>query len=307
MKSLSDLLQILLSLPGWVGYVACFIMVAFFLQAVRILRFAWSGLALLISLLRKVAVKPSPGWILWVALLALPLWAFRQSTSDGLQWVEQRYLNPLFFTPDTSNHMLAIYEMEMALYCDPYECEIIRTRTRQIAEKVGSTPLGIYEVAFSECGMNPFIVRTDGVAAGWIQFTRAGLIGTGFTLEQVKEACRQRNTALIMDLTEIYLVNRSKGKPMPRSCDVYTCVFAPGYLGFGDDQMLYGISDGAAYYLNAGLDGYYLQQVGDQQIIMHSRKAADGRITINDLALALAAKKAALAKKYENLKHESIQ
>jgi hypothetical protein len=104
-----------------------------------------------------------------------------------------------------------------------------------------------------------------------------------------------------MDLTEMYLVSRSKGKPMPRSCDVYTCVFAPGYLGFGDDQNLYSISDGDAYYLNAGLDGYYLQQVGDKQIIMHSRKAADGRITINDLALALAAKKAALAKKYKNI------
>ena len=306
MKSLSDLLQIMLCLPGWVGYVACFVLVAIFLQAIRIFRFAWSGISFLLSFIRKVAVKPSPIWLLWVAVLALPLWALRLPASDGLQWLEQRYFNPLVFTPDTSNHMLAIYEMELAVYCDPYECDLIRMRTRQIAEKAGSTPLAIYEVAFSECGMNPFVIRADGIAAGWIQFTRAGLVSTGFTLEQVKEACRQRNTALIMDLTEAYLVNRSKGKPMPRSCDVYTCVFAPGYLGYPDDYTLYSRSDGSAYYLNAGLDGYYLQKVGENQIIIRSRNAADGRITINDLSLALAAKKAALVKKYGKLKRESI-
>lgn len=299
MKSTADLLQILLSLPGAWSYIACTLFVVLVVQSIRIVGFLWSVLRLALNTLRRVVVKPSIWGVICVCVFALPIWAFRMSISDGIQWYEQRYLSPLVFVPDTSSHVTAIYEMELAKYCDPYECEIIQRRTREIAAKIGSTPLAIYEVAYSECGMNPFVIRTDGVAAGWIQFTRAGLTGTGATLEHVKKACQDRNAAFVMDLTEAYLLDRAKGKTMPRSCDIYTCVFAPGYLGQNDEQTLYSVRDGADYYLNAGLDGYYIQQVGDRQLIMNSRKARDGRITINDLKLALAAKKARLIGAYK--------
>lgn len=298
MKPLADLLQILLSLPGAWSYIACILLVILAVQFLRIAGLLWSVLRILFNTVRRVAVKPSIWGMICVSVFALPIWAFRLPISDGIQWYEQRYLSPLVFVPDTSSHVTAIYEMELAKYCDPYECGIIQRRTREIASKIGSTPLAIYEVAYSECGMNPFVIRTDGVAAGWIQFTRAGLTGTGVTLEEVKRACQNRNAGFVMDLTEVYLLDRAKGKPMPRSCDIYTCVFAPGHLGQGDEQTLYSCRDGAAYYLNAGLDGYYIQQVGDRQLIMNSRKARDGRITINDLSLALAAKKAGLVERW---------
>ena len=66
--------------------------------------------------------------------------------------------------------------------------------------KVGCSPLAIYEVAYSECGLNPFRIRDDGVAAGWIQFTTNGLPGIPTdgrqtTLPEVKDACRRRDVA----------------------------------------------------------------------------------------------------------------
>lgn len=298
MKPLSDFLQILLSLPGWLGYASCFVLVALVLQSLKLFGAIWSLGIIALKWVRRVAICPSLLNAVIVAGLALPLYALRFPVSDGLQWFEQRYLSPLVFVPDTSSAMTAVYEMELAKYCSPHECEVIRKRTQEIAAKVGSTPLAIYEVAYSECGMNPFVIRKDGVAAGWIQFTRAGLNGSGVSLDEVKKSCQERNVERVMDLTEWYLLDRAKNKLMPRSCDIYTCVFAPGFVGADDDQALYSTRSGDAYYLNAGLDGYYLQQVGDRELIMQSRKARDGRITINDLKLALAAKKAALVGRY---------
>lgn len=308
MKPLSDIAQIILSLSGWLGFLGCFILALLLIQAMRIfaLLWKWTKKALAFIFAGIEARTPKRLFVTLlkqsakISLLALPIFFLRLPISDGLQWVEQRYLYPVEFTSDTSEHVLAVYEMELARYCDPYECEIVKRRTREIATKIGSTPLSIYEVAYSECGMNPFCVRKDGVAAGWIQFTRSGLTGLGVSLPQVKAACYQRNTNLIMDLTESYLVDRAKGKQMPRSCDVYTCVFAPGYLGYEDDATLYSIQDGDAYTLNSGLDGYFIQDADGTQIVMNTRKARDGRITINDLKLALAYKKSSLLKKYQN-------
>lgn len=290
MKNLADFTQIMLDMPGILGYISCLVLVVL---SVQILRSAGAVLSILYITMRWVKsqlIRPSAKNLLLLSVVSIPVFLLRQQLSDGVQWFEQAYINPVYLQSDTSTHALAIYETELSRHVDPYEMQIVKQRTREIAAKVGSTPLAIYEVAYSECGLNPFCIRKDGIAAGWIQFTTSGLTGLGATLSQVKDACCRRDTKMIMDLTEAYLVDRSKGKPMPRSVDIYTCVFAPGHLGRPDNFPLYQGFNRPEYYLNIGLDGYYLK--GTQ--IFRSRKMCDGQITIADLNLALQYKKAQL-------------
>ena len=290
----TDLLQILLSLPGWIGYAIC---VGLFSIVWLLYRYAKAILTALFSIFREIRrpfIPITRGSLVWLCLGGGLLFSAGAPLSDGIQHLEQRYLHPTYLQADTAQWVVDVYEQEMSRHLYPSEIEIVRQRTRQIAARVGSTPLAIYEVAYSECGLNPFCVRKDGIAAGWIQFTTAGLHGLGYTLSDVKAACQRRDTRFIMDLTEAYLISRAKGRALPRACDIYTCVFAPGWLGVADDVALYCTSHGAAYDLNAGLDGYYLCDQGGRQLIMQSRQARDGRITITDLRLCLESKKAGL-------------
>lgn len=286
MKSISDLLQILLSLPGAIGFACCMAMAWAIIQGFALVKMCVVMLRRLWRILRPFLILPTMGRIFGVACLGGVLFLSRSVVSDGLQWAEYA-LYPVYEISDTSMHALSVYEEELRKHVDPYEFAIVQQRTREIAVKVGSTPLAIYEVAYSECGMNPFEVRRDGVAAGWIQFTSAGLNGLGASLDQIKNACYRRDTRFIMDLTELYLVDRSNGRQMPNAVDVYTCVFAPGYTGATDAQVLYSGYRNPAYYLNAGFDGYY-QKNGR---IFRSLSACDGAITIGELRLHLEAKK----------------
>jgi len=295
MKAFFDICQVLLTDGGLIGAMAWVIACLVFWQAAKLLSTCYFVLAWIWRHRWDVLLRPSKSTLVLVLCSAFLAWCFRLQINDQIQYIEQAYISPEFVQPDTSTHALAIYEAELSKRVDPYELEIIKRRTGEIAAKVGTTPLAIYEVAYSECGLDPFRVRTDGIAAGWIQFTTAGLSGLVLngkpaTLSAVKELCKNRRTLEIMNLTEQYFLTRAKGKPMPRACDVYCCVFAPGYIGRPDDTVLYSGWSNPAYYLNAGLDGYYLQ--GDQ--IFRSRKACDGKITISDLNLALQSKKAQL-------------
>lgn len=310
MKQASDILQIMLSDGSWVGYVCWVLAVLVMAQAIKVVLAPLALFKYLWAVRWSILLRPGKWSMVKVCALALVLWVFRSPLTDRIQYLEQRYINPAFTIGDTSTHTMALYELELARRVDPYELEIVKRRTRQIAARVGSTPLAIYEVAYAECGLNPFEVRSDGVAAGWIQFTNAGLDGLTIggeqaTLSQVKAACKVRDVGLIMDLTEQYLVSRAKGASLPRSVDVYVCVFAPGHIGRPDTKVLYAGWNNPSYYMNAGLDGYYTKLIDGRQHIFRSRSACDGQITIDDLNLALQAKKSRLIQKYNSFTSQS--
>ena len=298
MKPTLDLSQILLSLPGIFGYIACVLLLLLCWQVVRLAGKVATLAGTALRYLRSVLIRPTWPRLFGIGIVALPLSFFRLEIADALQVLEQR-INPAFVTSDTSRHALAVYEAELSRRVDTYEAQVIRRRTEEMAAKVGSTPLAIYEVAFSECGLNPFEIRKDGKAAGWIQFTRSGLIGLPATLEQVKEMCRRRDVEGIMDLTEQYLISRAAGRPLPAAVDVYTAVFAPGFIGRGEDAVMYAGWSNDAYRLNMGFDGYFTETMPDgRQRIVRSLARCDGKITIRDLRLHLEAKKSRLLSRH---------
>lgn len=294
MKNLSDLLQILLSLSGWLGFAACAFIAWALIQAGSLMSLCLYAVRSTWVILKRFLILPSLPNIYIVLFWGAVIFFSRSVLSDGLQWAEY-VVFPVYETSDTSTHALAIYEAELRSHVDQYEFEIVQRRTRETAAKVGTTPLCIYEVAYSECGLNPFEIRTDGIAAGWIQFTTVGLTGLGCSLDQIKMACKTRNTAMIMDMTERYLISRSNGRQMPRPVDVYNCVFAPAFVGAPDNQVLYSGWNNPAYYKNDGFDGYHAKDGR----IFRSRSEKDGAITVGELRLHLEAKKSALLKQYQ--------
>lgn len=291
MKKLLDIFQITLDLPGPLALIACLLFVLLCWQALKL---AYTGFFLFgwcIDTLKRVLINLSAKNMALCGLFALPIFLLRNQVSDLAQWVEQRYIDPAYMVSDTSPHITAIFEMEIDRKLDTYEADVLKTRTRQLAAKIGSTPLSIYMVALSECALNPFAIREDGDAAGWIQFTTTGLKGLGVSLAEVKNMCYRRDIHGIMDLTDRYMLRAAGATPLPRPCDVYTAVFAPSYIGKADEYPLYSGVNNPAYYLNApALDGFYIAD----GLILQSRRMFDGKITINDLNLSLEAKKARL-------------
>lgn len=292
MKKVTDILQIALTMPDAFGYLASVLIVLSTLQVCKLFTITATTAIRAIRIARRGIIRLTWWRMAAAALVALPLYAFRYQAADTLQIIEQT-LQPAYVTADTSRHALAIYEAQLARRVDAYELEIVKQRTRDIAQKLSSTPLAIYEVAHSECGLDPFRIRDDGIAAGWIQFTRAGLQGIA-TLEQVKAACRARDIAAMMNWTEQYLTTRAAGKPLPDAAAVYVAVFAPGHIGAPDAQVLYSGYTNPEYYLNSIFDGYYTTSAGQ---IFRTRAAQDGKITIKELRLHLEAKKSALIRR----------
>lgn len=296
MKLLSDLVQVCLSLPSALGFLACVLLVLVCWQVCKSLReivgFAWT----LLKWLKARFIRLSRMRVGFACLLAVPLFLGRGWVSDKLQYLEQVW-TPAYVTSDTSAHALAIYEEALARGCDTWEAGVVRRRVQEIAAKVGCSPLAIYEVAWSECGLNPFKIRDDGVAAGFIQFTAVGATGIT-TLPEVKAACKNRDIEKMMDWTERYLVSRANGKPLRDATDVYVCVFAPGFVGAPDEQVLYQGWRNPAYYMNRIFDGYHIDHKGR---IMRRDAAMDGKITIGELRLHLEAKKARLIGKQKNI------
>lgn len=286
---MTDALQIALSfgLPG------CLLIAIAIFQAWRLLG-AVCDLARLVG--RYIAPVWRPRYLLSVAALALPLWALSGAVSAWLEEAETRFLSPVYLAqalpPD---HALSMYEAQIRKHCDEYETRIVTERTAQIADSIHSTPFAIYETALLECGLNPFRVRDDRVAAGWIQFTRAGCSGLGVTLEQVVSACNRRDVNFIMDLTEKYLIRKwaKAGRPdMRNTIDLYLAVFAPAHIGAEPERVVYAGFGNPAYDLNNGLDGWFL----DNRKIVRKRATCDGKITVWEIYLCLERKKRLLLK-----------
>ena len=294
MTHLSDFIQILLSAPGCRA-LACVVLALLALQALRLasvtLSAAW-------RLLRTVAIPiHKRGFIIKAGLLSVFLFVFAVPLIGWLQSLEYTYFSPVTITEAqaiTPEHALSLYEARIKQHCDSYEFAMVQRRTAEIAARINSTPLAIYEAALLECGLNPFRVRDDRVAAGWIQFTRAGVSGLGVSMDQVIRACKRRDIAFMMDLTEQYLVRKWEraGRPdMRNTIDLYLAIFAPAHIGASPEKVVYAGFGNPAYDLNSGLDGWTQDAKG--RIV---RGYKDGQIRVWEIYLCLERKKGLLLK-----------
>ena len=307
MTTLSDLLQIILSQPDPERWLFVAVALSLLLLALRIFR---KGLGIVRQVVGWLWAK-SPlnfrgaGWF-WrmarLAVLTLVLCSFAPQIHDGLQRWEQT-AHPAYVIQHDDPSVAYCYEKEIDRHLTLAEASFFRQRIAEIAAKIGSTPLALMEVGFSECGLNPFALNVmDGrvVAAGVIQFTAKGLKpclldGQKVSMEQVKQWCRTRNLERIMALTEVYFDAFAKGRPLPRPIDIYLCVFAPAFIGAGPDAVLYDRRTWeAAYEGNKYFDGYFVETRNGKPLILRLNSAMDGRITVGELGLHLEKKKALL-------------
>lgn len=321
LKILCDLTQILLGY-GPAGFAVLAFLV---LQGDKVLRRAWrlgwAGVWRVVAEARRWVLRLSGGGLVWNVVAGAVLYfvfaAFAPKISDSIQWAEQTLITPIYLAPieaDTSSEAAAAYTRRIGRNLGPSDYALFLRRTAEIAAKCGSSPLCFYEVYESECSCNPFavnqrerrdnagrLVGIDTVAAGQIQFTAAGvsglvLNGEAVTMRKVKDAIISRRLAWLMDLQEIYMARASGGKALTRPCDVYTAVFMPSFVGRSGEAVLASKWDKEHpeyYWQNIGLDGYQLDGKGRVLFLPSSR---DGVITIKDLSLCLAAKKAAVCR-----------
>jgi hypothetical protein len=289
MKQLSDIFQIALSQHGLTLALCCVVLALLLMQGGKLVRRIFEVVRLI--LLKRNRAN------LWRCLwLSGGLWLFNQPIHDGLQYVEQMYLNPVYLPDTTGGAIEAAYKRELYRNTTPEEYRHVVEQTAVHAAKYGTTPLSIYRVALSECALNPFafnIRRTTGdtLAAGWIQFTPNGLIGlthdgAAATMAMAKRMCRRRDIFGLMSLTDQYFSTRLKGRTMPAAIDVYMCVFAPAFVGSSRNAVLYSGYRNPDYFLNKVFDGYRLI---DGKVVRMDRWR-DGRITLGEVELHLIAK-----------------
>lgn len=291
MTRLPDLFQIVLQW-GFPGCIALAVALTF------VWRWVGSAFALAALLLRYTLpvskLKALPGYFATVGVIALLLWAFSGPLFAFSELLEYRYFEPVYLSDRIDDtKAVEMYEKIIREKC-PIEAETVIRRTAETAAKINSTPIAIYESALLECGLNPFRVRDDRVAAGWIQFTRAGVSGLGVTLPEVIAACERRDVNFIIDLTDRYLVRKweQAGKPdMRNTIDLYLAIFAPAHIAAEPEKVVYAGFENPAYSLNSGLDGWY-QDGG----MIARRSPGDGKITVWEIYLCLERKKRLLLK-----------
>jgi len=295
MTAATDFLQTLLNQPDpftFPGCIAAALIFLILLKAVaRTLKLAKQTL----KFGRTFFPKLSIGFAVKVCIMAGFLYICKDSAHDYLQYVETRWLNPVdtsgAFNRYSSDHLTAIYETELRRHVDDYEFRIIQDSVRAMCKQFGCDSSAIYECMLPECGMNPFVIRPDGIAAGPIQFTRRGCEGLPFTLDHIKKWCKDRNARALMSATRQYLVSRSHNRHMKTGTDIYVCVFAPEHLGCAADKVFY--SSGDAYEKNKGIDGWKIESGK----IVRSPSAVDHRITAGELDLWMQYKKIQLIKR----------
>ena len=291
MKNALDALQIILQTPVINTVVAPFLFIALVTAtkaAAKIWRYGWVVLKEIKSVFPKIGIKNA----IFCGLFVIFVTNYGGWLALQVEYIETRYIDPVYAGQFSysSDHVTAIYEQELRRHVDDYEFKIIQDSVRAMCDLFGCDSSAIYECMLPECGMNPFVIRTDGIAAGPIQFTRIGCKDLPFDLDQIKKWCRERNTRALMSATRQYLVSRSNGHQIKTGLDVYVCVFAPGYLGSSPDAVLY--NSGAAYRLNSGIDGWVL----NEGRIYRNPAAVDGSITVRELGLWMTAKKINLIK-----------
>ena len=301
MKTLLDILQNLLLDGGIIGLATWLILSVILLQVLKIVFLIFRMFGKLYT--NRFVVLLRPSWITatFALFMCLCFWHYRVELNGQLQYIEQVYLDPVYVNSDTSFWAISMYEQELKRNVSESEFDIVKRETARMAYEIQASPLAIYEVAYSECRMNPFAVNIkngDTVAVGWIQLTRAGINqinidGRPVSWKQIKSWIASRNVVAMMEASRQYMITRAKGRALPTSTDVYIAVFAPGFIGYSDEQTLYSkASWPQAYYENRGMDGYGL--VGDK--IIKGSAFIDGKITVQDMRLHLALNKSKFLK-----------
>jgi len=276
----------LLTLSGWQGIALRF----------ALLYLAIAGGVFAFRLVRSVvSLMPRPNlvWFVMIGLLSIVGEIMRPVLIDlsAVLFAEPVYESD--YTSASTDWKTAAFERELQKKVSPAEFAIIQQATAQTAAKIGCAPSDIYAVAYCECGLDPFKVRDDGVAAGWIQFTGEGVKTTpGLTLNDVKKACYRRDVVSVMQWTDNYLVNAANGRKLENAAAVYIAVFAPAKIG--QTGVLYSGKNNPSYYLNDGIDGWVKMSDGR---ILHRVACIDYRITAGELALMLEYKAGQILKK----------
>lgn len=292
MKQAIDIIQLLLTDLGPFSFLMAVVLAWALIQAWKLVIYSAEFLAISIKAIRSLTYNPfniKNGAM--VLLIGGIIYLNGETVTTGLQYIEQS-LNPTYTTSDTSFFAESRFEDVIKRHTNEAQFLTVRDSTRALAREIGCRPQDIYMVAYSECGLNPFRIRDDGIAAGWIQFTRAGLSGLGRSLEDVKAACNAGDAAEVMRLTGAYIRRASGGKRICNAADFYCAVFAPGKMGAGMDEPLYSGFANPEYYLNAGLDGYFIEGEAERQKVLYLPHLKDGKLTKRDLFAALEYKKA---------------
>ena len=274
MKPLLDAAQNLLTYPGEFGLLLRFFAVLLLCLLVRV---AWFNLKKIRSLWPKFGVKSVAVW----CLIAVVVSVFADQLADWLQTFEPPVYESTFKDADEETKCAA-FERVLNKYVTPEDFKLIQRATRETAYTLHCKPSDIYAVALSECGLNPYRVRADKIAAGWIQFTQVGMgYVPGVKYEQVLNACWSQDADKIMDWTRTYLLNTQKGRQITGPGDLYLCVFAPEIKVQDEKTVLFSGANNPAYYLNAGIDGW----IKDGERISRKRTAIDYKITVGELRL----------------------
>ena len=288
MKQSFDILQVMLTELGPFSLIAALVLSWALFQAAKFIRAFFVLAYKAAKHSKQILFNPfTKSHAMQLILLAGLIFINGERASDALQYFEQMVLDPAYVQSDTSYYLESRFEDVVKQHTNEAQFLTIRDSTRALAREIGCSPSDIYLVAYSECGLDPFRVRTDGVAAGWIQFTTAGLSGMDRNLNQVKQSCASRDATEIMRLTGAYIRKAAAGRKLHNATEFYTAVFAPGKLGGEMDDVLYQGRSNPEYYLNAGLDGYFVES--GKVLYLPLRK--DGKLTKRDLHAALEFKK----------------
>ena len=285
MKNILDLLQVIIS-----SILGCTILAVVLMFVLKIMfTLPFDLLAWVVKSLKRYTPKIGVSFFVWAVVLSLGLFALNTQISDVLQSFEQKEINPIYTFEYSENDAgdLAAFENTIQRNVSQSDFEILKKGVYSIADTLGCTPLIVYQVALSECALNPFAVHPLGCAAGWMQLTASGcsglvLDGQSVTMTTVKAACENRDMSYIIRASNLYLLDRAKGKKIITVTDFYLLVFAPAFVGRNFESVLYEGYKNPSYYLNDGLDGYFVDGKGR---IINLASHKDGRITVGELSL----------------------
>lgn len=298
-----DLIQTLLSLSGAAQFFAACLLVAvtrvFIKVGGAVLSVVFDGIVFVLSFLKSIKIKYklhlslSPALLfasaVKISVLAGIVCLAASPIRTGLQYVEQAFVSPVYFTPDTSSATQAAYEAILARKVGRSEYNAIMSEAQYLASKYGSSVLAFLQVYHAECGLNPYVANVtksgDTVAIGLIQFTAAGVSGIA-SWQETKQRIKNRDVQFMLQLQRAYF-ERAARCAMPRPCDVYTAVFMPSFICAQSDETVLASVDSSKpqwYYQNPSLDGYKIDSKGR---IFVGNAYRDGKITKQDLALKL--------------------